>query len=113
MHILQLDLAELSRCTLRLDKCPPCQERAARIAAALLDGERDEKARKYDLARSEVKIDGGTRAHYVLQRDAALEDVERLREVLRANIADAEETGMGANKACRLIAERSRAALER
>lgn len=38
-------------------------------------------------------------------------EVERLREALHANLADAEETGMGANKACRLIADRARAAL--
>lgn len=38
------------------------------------------KAEAYDRARSEVKIDGNTRAEYVLQRDAAWAEVERLRK---------------------------------
>lgn len=42
-----------------------------------------DRADKYDKARTEVKIDGGTRAHYIIQRDTALEEVERLRTLLR------------------------------
>jgi ribosomal protein L40E len=61
--------------------CRTCEQTwRAEVAEAEVKLLRD-KAARYDDARREVKTDGSTRAHYILQRDAALAEVERLREV--------------------------------
>jgi helix-turn-helix protein len=62
------------------------------------------------LGRNPDGVDDTVAGTLLVVRDA-MADVERLREALRVNLADAESGAIDAHKACRLIADRSRAAL--
>ena len=59
--------------------------------ARLLTPEDERKIEAYDAARATVKIEGNTRAYYVLRAEAAEAEVVRLREALER----AYQTGRG------------------